>query len=119
MAADDVPQVLHLRLQESALGGFELQTGTSESFENLPQTTDVSLEVKSGVITMTSSRYISSVFQVEPTEDLFHEPLEGGGGGGQPKGQHLPLPQSVPRDERRLLLGFKTQRDLPIAAQQV
>jgi len=45
MAVDDVSQVLHLRLQESALGGFELQTGTSEPFEYLPQTTDVCLEV--------------------------------------------------------------------------
>jgi len=45
VAADDVPQVLNLRLQESALGGFQLQTGTSESFENLPQMTDVRLEV--------------------------------------------------------------------------
>jgi len=40
-----VPQVLHLRLQESTLGGLELQTGTSESFENLLQMTDVCLEV--------------------------------------------------------------------------
>jgi len=40
-----VPQVLHLRLQESALGGFELETGTSESFEYLPQMTDVGREV--------------------------------------------------------------------------
>jgi len=40
-------------------------------------------------------------------------------GGGQPKGQHLPLPQFVPSDERRLLLGVVTQRDLPIPAQRV
>jgi len=40
-----VPQVLHLWLQESALGGFELETGTFESFEYLPQMTDVGREV--------------------------------------------------------------------------
>jgi len=45
VAADDVPQALHLRLQESVLGGFKLQTGTSESFEYLPQTTEVCLKV--------------------------------------------------------------------------
>jgi len=56
---------------------------------------------------------------VESAEDLFHESLEGGQGGGQPKGEHLPLPQSVPRDERRLHLGIGTQRNLPVAAQQV
>jgi len=45
MTADNVSQVLNLPLQESALGGFELEVGTSESLENLPQTVDVSQKV--------------------------------------------------------------------------
>jgi len=45
MTANDVPQVLQLRLQESALGWYEFRTGTSELFKHLPQTTDVCLEV--------------------------------------------------------------------------
>jgi len=85
-----MPQILNLRLQESALGRFELQTGTSESFENLPQAADVHLEVwgdHNDVIEVDQQ-----CLPVESTEDLLHESLEGGQGGGQPKWQHLPLP---------------------------
>jgi len=112
-----VPQVLNLRLQDSALGGFQLPTGTSESFKNLPQTTDMRLEVRGDhddVIEIDQQH-----LPVEPTEDLFHESLKGGRGGGQPKGQHLPFPQSAPCDERRLLLCVGAQRDLPVSDQQV
>jgi len=45
VSTDDVSQVLNLRLQQNARGRLQLQTGTSESFENLPQATDMSREV--------------------------------------------------------------------------
>jgi len=81
---DDVPQVLNLRLQENTLGGFKLQTGTSESFENLPQTTDVHLEVwgAHNCVIEVDQQCLS----VDPTEDLFYESLEGGRAEVNPKG---------------------------------
>jgi len=117
MPADNVSQVLDLQLQESAFRRFELEVGTPESFENLPQTIDVSGKVQrdhDDVIEVYQQR-----LPMESTQDLFHEPLECSGGGGQPKGKHFPLPQPVPGDERRLLLGVGTERNLPITAQQV
>jgi len=117
MPADNVSQVLNLRLQESAFGRFELEASTPESFENLPQTIDVSRKVRgdyNDVIKVYQQR-----LPMESTQDLFHEPLERSGGGSQPKGEHFPLPQSVPSDECGLLLGVGTERDLLITAQQV
>jgi len=114
---DNVSQVLHLRLQESALGRLELETGTSELFENLPQTTDMSWEVWGDYDDVIEVH--QQCLPMEFTKDLFHEPLERSGGKGQPKGEHLQLPQSAPGNERRLLLGVGTERDLLITAQQV
>jgi len=117
LTADNVSQVLNLRLRESALGGFELEAGTLELFEYLPQTIDVSQKVWG------AHNDVIKVYQqclpMESTKDLFHEPLERGGGGGQPKGEHLPFPQPVPGDEHHLLLGVGTERDLSVDAQQV
>jgi len=90
VSANDVPQVLNLRLQESALRKFQLQTGTSESFKNLPQAADVRLEVwgdHDDVIEVDQQ-----CLPAESAEDLLHMSLKGGRSGGQPKRQHLPLP---------------------------
>jgi len=116
-SADNVSQVINLRLQESAIGEFELETGTPESFECLPQMINVGRKVWG------DNDDIIEVYQqclpMDSTKDLFLEPLERGGGGSQPKGEHFPLPQSVPGDERRLLLGIGIERDLSVTAQQV
>jgi len=117
LPADNVSQVLNLRLQESAFGRFELEAGTPESFENFPQTIDVSQKVRrdhDDVIEVYQQR-----LPMESTQDLFHEPLERSRGGSQPKGEHFPLPQSVPGDECRLLLGVRTEKNLPITAQHI
>jgi len=89
VSTDDVPQVLNRRLQQSALGILQLQTSTSESSENVPQTTDVCPEVwgdHNDVIEVDQQ-----CLPVKSTKDLFHQSLEGGRGGGQPKRQHLPF----------------------------
>jgi len=117
MTANDVSQVLNLWLQESAFGRFELEAGTPEPFKYLRQTIDESRKVWG------DHDDVIEVYQqcllMESTKDLSHEPLERSGSGSQPKGEHLPLPQSISGDERRFLLGVGTERDLPITAQQV
>jgi len=84
VTADNVSQILNLRLQESAFGGFELETGTSESFEYLLQTIDVGRKVWG------DDDDVIEVYQqclpMESTKDLFHEPLECSGAEVNPKG---------------------------------
>jgi len=88
-----MPQVLNLRLQQSALGRLQFQAGTSESFENLPQTTGLSREVWGDLDDVIEVD--QQCLPVQSIKDLIHQSLKGGRGGDQPEWQHLPLPQAV------------------------
>jgi len=56
---------------------------------------------------------------VQPTQDLLHESLERGRSGRKSERQHLSFPEPIPRNKRGLVLCFRTQRHLPIPAEQV
>jgi len=93
MTAGNVSQVLNLWLQESAFGRFELEGGTHEWFEYLPQLIDVGREVWGDYDDVIEA--YQQCLPMEFTKDLFYEPLERSRSRNQPKGEHLSLPQSV------------------------